>query len=69
AALQKVRRLETADKPRNYGFLSLGVADYQQPSCQRKLASSAIKSLIAKDSFTARTRRRWIPAQGRNDGG
>ncbi|CDI10008.1 protein of unknown function [Agrobacterium pusense] len=32
--------------------------------------SSAIKSLIAKDSLsTAQTRRGWIPAQGRNDGG
>src|SRR5688572_2664827 len=30
-------------------------------------ASSAIKSLIAKDSFTAQTRRGWIPAQGRED--
>tara|TARA_R110002020_G_scaffold18929_2_gene65325 strand:- start:2218 stop:2505 length:288 start_codon:yes stop_codon:yes gene_type:complete len=25
--------------------------------------------LIATDSFTAQTRRGWIPAQGRNDGG
>ncbi|CUX26080.1 hypothetical protein AGR13a_Cc250115 [Agrobacterium genomosp. 13 str. CFBP 6927] len=30
--------------------------------------SSVIKSLIAKDLFTAQTRRGWMPGQARHDG-
>jgi len=33
----------------------------------QQMATSASKLLIAKDSFTAQTRRGWIPAQGRDD--